>query len=414
MLRRLLGTVAWAACTGAATGAAHTEAAVADAAAAAAAGQLEQSCGEDGAGAAVPVRCAGCVSSLTSGDAAAAAAACFEACAASESGGSAEGRGGGPRWCGVEDDQALFVSVADIGAKQWNPAKPSWAQLRPMLGQLAHQRWTGREQPLASARSILPLLGLIGYDVVGRPEIEQSPGAVQSLLADLTAWLHEFMLALWSAGCHHAYTKAYQLSQQARPGFWRHPLQIPTSSAALELGRQPAAGKQPTEGIYVPSAWHDPSEHPGITATLEGRWRVIEAEVEAAVRGAVENGRAAGSLYTVNAEDATLVGAGEWSELRLYNQATDEWDQTNCKLLPTTCEILQAIPELRATVGGGGADGAARLPGMVSVYRLLPGSVLVPHTGLTNVRTTLHLPLQVRRPTHGLAHILSPPLDWAV
>lgn len=36
-----------------------------------------------------------------------------------------------------------------------------------------------------------------------------------------------------------------------------------------------------------------------------------------------------------------------------------------------------------------------RVPGVVSVFRLRPGASLVPHTGPTPERTTLHLPLYV-------------------
>jgi hypothetical protein len=94
-----------------------------------------------------------------------------------------------------------------------------------------------------------------------------------------------------------------------------------------------------------------------------------------------------------------------------YDQQRDSWNRTNCELLPTTCAILRAIPSLRQTaVSMHGspshpsqplltADECARmitqagawLPGVASVFRLQPGSRLVPHTGPSNVRTTLHL-----------------------
>ena len=91
------------------------------------------------------------------------------------------------------------------------------------------------------------------------------------------------------------------------------------------------------------------------------------------------------------------MGDGEWSEIRLYDQAHDAWNQANCARLPTTCAALRSIPSLSAAVvptssTGGGVE---RVPGVVSVFRLRPGASLVPHTGPTPERTTLHLPLYV-------------------
>ena len=37
----------------------------------------------------------------------------------------------------------------------------------------------------------------------------------------------------------------------------------------------------------------------------------------------------------------------------------------------------------------------AALPGVVSLFRLRPGSNLMPHTGPSNLRMTLHLSLQI-------------------
>jgi hypothetical protein len=151
------------------------------------------------------------------------------------------------------------------------------------------------------------------------------------------------------------------------PGFWQHPLQIPLSSAG---------------GEHSPRAWHDPAQYEA-SAVLEAHFAEILAEVEAL--------DGASGAYVANAEDATLLQAGEWSELRLYDQQANAWNDANCARLPVTCAILREIPSLRQSVGG------ALLPGVVSVFRLLPGSTLVPHTGPSNVRTTLHLGLQIPR-----------------
>jgi hypothetical protein len=116
-------------------------------------------------------------------------------------------------------------------------------------------------------------------------------------------------------------------------GFWRHPLQIPRSCTGGELSPRP---------------WHDPALY-AATAPLQARWKEILAEVEATLGEGERPPRQAGdgssgggdgdddgrgggepaqsgassssnsSFFAANAEDATLVGAGTWAELRLYN-----------------------------------------------------------------------------------------------
>jgi hypothetical protein len=122
---------------------------------------------------------------------------------------------------------------------------------------------------------------------------------------------------------------------------------------------------------------------------LERHWQTVLSEVQA-----LETHGPAGDAYVANADDATLVNGGRWSEIRLYNQQSDEWDSAGCTALPRTCAILQSIASLQAVVPAGGGE-VARLPGVVSVFKLRPQSSLVPHTGPNSLRITLHLALDV-------------------
>lgn len=66
-------------------------------------------------------------------------------------------------------------------------------------------------------------------------------------------------------GCAPRYTSAWLLATQTRPGWWRHPLQIPISGS---------------QGEVTPRAWHDPDGYPA-TSALEAAWEEIAAEVAA-------------------------------------------------------------------------------------------------------------------------------------
>jgi aspartyl/asparaginyl beta-hydroxylase (cupin superfamily) len=195
---------------------------------------------------------------------------------------------------------------------------------------------------------------------------------MQGLFHDLAILLHEYLLALYTAHCYRGYIAAYTLANQALPGLWKHPMQI---TMGMDFEEQ------------QPQAWHIPESYEA-TAVLEANWRQISNEIVEMEPGGM------GGAYMENSQDASLVGKGEWVELRLYDQATDTWNQTNCAQLHRTCKILQGIPSLSFRVS---ADEVKlhRIPGVVSVFRLQPRSSLVPHTGPTNLRTTLHLGLQV-------------------
>lgn len=110
--------------------------------------------------------------------------------------------------------------------------------------------------------------------------------------------------------------------------------------------------------------------------------------------GLVADTAGAHHRYVTNQEDETLVGKGAWSELRLYDQYSDVWNATNCARLPKTCSVLRTIPSFSEVLPELESPDD-RIPGVVSVFRLHPGSSLVPHTGPTAMRTTLHLGIEV-------------------
>eukprot|EP00035_Acanthoeca_spectabilis_P032686 m.19926 g.19926 ORF g.19926 m.19926 type:complete len:374 (+) comp5502_c0_seq2:220-1341(+) len=275
-----------------------------------------------------------CLRLIMAGDAHAAAL-CFSRCVALET----------ESTC--PNENAFVVTAAEVGATQ----QVDRALVQPLLKQIPLERWAARETPLAAIKAIRPVLGLLHHP------------------ADVVVFLREYMLALWAAECYAAYTSAFILSNQTQPDWWAHPLQIPPSKNINEP---------------VPMAWHEPSAY-AASAALEAAFEIIAAEVL---------GLEDSSKYVMNQEDETLVGKGAWSELRLYDQYSDVWNATNCARLPKTCSVLRTIPSFSEVLPELESPDD-RIPGVVSVFRLHPGSSLVPHTGPTAMRTTLHLGIEV-------------------
>ena len=118
--------------------------------------------------------------------------------------------------CASDVEAELTVTANDVGSASWRPSQPQWAELRAALEQLGVERWAGRAHPLQTARQMRPLLSLLGYDRFGQPDLQEAE--MPGLLHDLTNFLHQYMLTLWSAGCYRAYAASFQLAEQARPG----------------------------------------------------------------------------------------------------------------------------------------------------------------------------------------------------
>ena len=81
--------------------------------------------------------------------------------------------------------------------------------------------------------------------------------------------------------------------------------------------------------------------------------------------------------------------AGSWSEVSLFDG--QQWDEKLCATAPNICGLLRESSE----VCGVGAD--ATVCGtkvVVSIFRLLPGAHVLPHTGVTNRRLIMQYALK--------------------
>ena len=149
-----------------------------------------------------------------------------------------------------------------------------------------------------------------------------------------------------------------------------------------------------TPRIYHPQLlaqpWWDATTF-SVSAALEGAWAsgAIATEVSAlgiGAGGGFETERIVLSGEQVRAAaDDDLRGSGAWSEWKLFDGR--RWDELRCAKLPTICAILRAAPEVSGAVGG------VTQQGEVTLYKLLPGAHILPHSGVTNRALVLHFPL---------------------
>lgn len=67
--------------------------------------------------------------------------------------------------------------------------------------------------------------------------------------------------------------------------------------------------------------------------------------------------------------------------------------EERCKVTQALCTVLRSASEVNGVVVG--ADGTETKPqGQVTVFRLTPGSRVLPHVGVTNKRLVLQFPLR--------------------
>ncbi|KAL1526666.1 hypothetical protein AB1Y20_015370 [Prymnesium parvum] len=86
-----------------------------------------------------------------------------------------------------------------------------------------------------------------------------------------------------------------------------------------------------------------------------------------------------------------LRGEGVWSEFMLFDG--ERWMEERCKVTQALCTVLRSASEVNGVVVG--ADGIETKPqGQVTVFRLTPGSRVLPHVGVTNKRLVLQFPLR--------------------
>ena len=109
--------------------------------------------------------------------------------------------------------------------------------------------------------------------------------------------------------------------------------------------------------------------------------RQVELLQQAALTGHAASAKMLGDLR----------GSGAWSEWKLFDGR--RWDEGRCVKLPTICAILRAAPEVSGTVGG------VTQQGEVTLYKLLPGAHILPHSGpdeLPRAQRSQHMATRAR------------------
>ncbi|HYD36789.1 MAG TPA: aspartyl/asparaginyl beta-hydroxylase domain-containing protein [Allosphingosinicella sp.] len=157
--------------------------------------------------------------------------------------------------------------------------------------------------------------------------------------------------------------------------------------AEQRTGRRKVYVQQPVGGHfpYLPALEFFPREHFPWLAELEARTDEIRSELLAVLDG----GGAGFEPYV--AFDPTLP-ANQWAELN-HSRRWSAWffwkdgerQDANCALCPATTALIESLPLLD-------------LPGKgpTAMFSILePRTRIPPHTGSSNVRTTIHLPLVV-------------------
>jgi aspartate beta-hydroxylase len=157
--------------------------------------------------------------------------------------------------------------------------------------------------------------------------------------------------------------------------------------AEQRTGRRKVYVQQPVNGHfpYLPALEFFPRDHFPWLAALEARTDEIRRELMAVLDG----GEAGFEPYV--AFDPTLP-ANQWAELN-HSRRWSAWffwrdgdrQDENCARCPATTALLEALPLLDLPAKGPTA--------MFSI--LEPHTRIPPHTGSSNVRTTIHLPLVV-------------------
>ena len=153
----------------------------------------------------------------------------------------------------------------------------------------------------------------------------------------------------------------------------------------------------PALALLVARAWHWPTTHTDQTARVVGEWvRVLEENFPAIRQEALAVAAGSGG-WKDDAEGLTVpdeqCAAGDgvgWSKFVFWRWSYP--NQTNLDRCPVTAAVLRR--------SSGGLDALANGPvshvqGMAEFSRLLPGTVVKPHTGRTNTRLRIHLPLVV-------------------
>ena len=260
-----------------------------------------------------------------------------------------------------------------------------------------------------NAHAMLPL-GLL-HATAGRPEAARpllesalalQPGPRRGLAHDYMTLAAVACQTKDTDACHTFYTRAYQTDLAAE--------QRPVAAAAItaacmaliqergEAGMAAAAAlgargvlagvlhaplQLPQRLVHGLSArpWWDDSRAWPVVESLEAHAAAIREEV-LHVHRSQPGGLAA--LAALTPDSASLVAAGSWHEVDLIRNGVPV--ARNLALMPVTARLLLSMREATSMVRGG-----------CKVSFLSPGTVIAPHSGLTNSRLRIHLGLSVPR-----------------
>ena len=180
-----------------------------------------------------------------------------------------------------------------------------------------------------------------------------------------------------------AFTRAAEL------GAWPSPWQRPMMSARPPTPPTlPGAGAGPPQPSRLRAApWWTVSALPATTAAavteLVSGWRTARTEALALLEALEAPSGGTGAGFVDEAERITA--AGEWKELLLLERGRPVAE--NCARTPKTCDLLRGLLLVGAL---------AQFPGCQAKLSVLSRDArVVAHTGMSDARVRLHLPLTV-------------------
>jgi len=188
---------------------------------------------------------------------------------------------------------------------------------------LAHTL-AARGQPAAAAAEYRPVAGVLALDA-------------QEARMPIADFLNFYLLLLYRAGLRQAYATVFDhVAAKLMP--WRHRLQL--AQLTIPEVDQPA-----------PAPFHDKALWPAMTATLEGGYPAIRAELEAFL--AVEG---SGGGFDGTLEEQFIRAQGSsWNKLVLFEQEKEQWNTTACAgPFRQTCDVIRRVDEVvsRAIIAG--------------------------------------------------------------
>jgi len=159
------------------------------------------------------------------------------------------------------------------------------------------------------------------------------------------------------------------------------------------------------KGLRSQPFW-DGDDAPPFAGLLEENFKNIRNEFDAFRRATESDG-----VWSQNDYFLQVPGSGSWTEVNLFQANT--WDPRLCAAMPTVCGLLQQVDAVAGQPPPSLAKGdTLQITNQVAIFRLEPGTHLVPHAGPSNYRLYCHLGLVV--PDGPYLRVgPGPPRQWA-